>query len=138
MSEYNFRQQVVKELTKAGLDAFSVENPSRPGTPDVNYIPGWIELKWLPKWPKQADTIVKIDHFTPQQRNFLRRRWNRGGPAHLLLRVGSRGSIENLLFEGPDASDFVGLVDREKLEALAVWHTFGKIKGAELAEALAR
>jgi hypothetical protein len=138
VSEYGFRQQVVKELKKQRQDPISVENHSYPGTPDVNCIRGWIELKYLPAWPKLPETPIKIDHFTPQQRNFLRRRWKAGGGAWLLLRVGSRGTQENLLFLGPEASDFIGLVNREKVEGLAVLHTFGRIKGSELLDALNR
>lgn len=138
MSEYNFRQSVVKALQQIRTDPFSVENRVRAGTPDVNCTRGWIELKYLAEWPKLPETPVRIDHFTNQQRNFLRRRWNAGGGAWLLMRVGSRGVLENLLFSGPEAADFLGYLDRAKLVSLAVMHTYGAIKSQDLAEKLVR
>ena len=81
--QYNWRHQVeqeqrqllVKALTKAGFDATSVENPAYPGTPDIQYIGGWIECKYLEDWPKRERTTVRIDHFTQQQRVWLLRRF---------------------------------------------------------------
>ena len=66
MAEHDQRSTVTKLLKK--WDAVAVENPVHPGTPDVNCILGWIELKWLRAWPVRADTVVKIEHFTRQQR----------------------------------------------------------------------
>ena len=78
MSEASQRRTVVRALS--GLHAIPVENPvACPGTPDVNYVEGWIELKNLRSWPKRAATIVRIEHFTEQQRRFLRRRCDYGG-----------------------------------------------------------
>jgi hypothetical protein len=112
------RQRVVKALKP--LDAWSVENPCRPGTPDVNYIEGWIELKWLDNWPKRSSTVVRLDHFTPQQRLHLARRWNLGGNAYLLLQVGQ----DWLLFNGEEAAKIVGKVPKSELEEAcqARWH----------------
>lgn len=112
------RQRVVKALKK--LDAWSVENPCRPGTPDVNYIEGWIELKWKEEWPVKAETTLRLPHFTPQQRLHLRRRWFLGGNAYLLLQV----KQDWLLFDGDVAAEYVGTVDRSALElrAKAQWN----------------
>lgn len=93
------------------LDAFGVENPARPGTPDVNFIEGWLELKWLREWPRRTTTAVAIPHYTPQQRVFQLRRWEKGGTIGLLLQVGS----EYLLFDGPTAARVVGRVPRALL-----------------------
>lgn len=118
MAESDLRRAVISALTH--LDAVSVENSAYPGTPDVNYVEGWLELKWDREWPKREETVFRIEHFTPQQRVFLRRRWHRGGNAYLLLQVGR----EYLLFDGATAQQWVGLVDRATLEkiALKVWH----------------
>lgn len=83
MSESTMRKSVVRAL--APLNAIAVENPCLPGTPDVNYIEGWIELKWLRSWPKNEDTIVRLDHYTPQQRAWAFRRRKAGGQAWFLL-----------------------------------------------------
>lgn len=123
MSEAHYRKEVViPGLKKLGADPIAVENGRcHPGTPDVNWTHGWIELKVNPAWPARASTLVKFETFTKQQRIWLRNRWNAGGSAYLLARVGRN----HLLWTGSDAADFVGIVDREKLEALAVMNTVG-------------
>ena len=119
MSEQHMRQRVVKALKK--LDAWSVENPCRPGTPDVNFIEGWIELKWRAEWPKRTTTVVRLPHFTPQQKLHLGRRWLKGGNAYLLLQVAQ----DWLLFNGEEAAKIVGQATRAELEASAQaqWHS---------------
>lgn len=130
MSEKDQRQRVVKALRH--LDAFAVENRVRPGTPDVNYIGGWIELKWLRYWPKHSDVwkaneegeptqpLVHLDHFTPQQRVWLKNRWRKGGRAFLLLQA---HQSDWLLFDGETAAHAVGRVSRSELfrRALVTW-----------------
>ena len=118
MSEQHMRQRVVKALKP--LDAWSVENPCRPGTPDVNFIEGWCELKHKDNWPVRKTTIIRLPHFTPQQRLHLRRRWHLGGNAYLLLQIAQ----DWLLFDGKAAAEFVGKVTRAELESVAnaVWH----------------
>lgn len=109
------RQNVVKALKS--LDAVSVENPCRPGTPDVNYVEGWLELKWDSAWPIRPETNVAIDHYTPQQRLWSMRRWTRGGTVHLLLQVAD----DWLLFPGDVASKLVGNATRAELLDAATW-----------------
>jgi hypothetical protein len=93
------------------LDPKRVENAVALGMPDVNYIEGWIELKYVADWPKREETPLRLGHFTPQQRVWLYRRWVLGGKAFLLLRVAK----EFLLFDGRTACDAVGLVSRASL-----------------------
>ncbi len=61
------------------------------GIPDVSYglrnVNGWIELKQLPAWQKRRTTIVKIRHFTPQQRAWSMNRGRTGGRCFLFLKV---------------------------------------------------
>lgn len=119
MSESDQRGKVVKGLRE--YDAVSVENRAYPGTPDVNYIGGWIELKWLRRWPKGWwDNVVAIDHFTPQQRVWLKRRWRRGGRAFLLLQA---QQLNWFLFDGETAAQKVGRCTGEDLHkfALKTW-----------------
>jgi len=115
------RSKVVKILERE--DAKAVENPVHPGTPDVNYIEGWIELKQVPEWPANEETPLRIAHFTPQQRVWLMRRCSMGGRAHLLLQVGR----EWLLFTGTVAAKEIGTANMHRLRGLAVrkwksWH----------------
>lgn len=75
----------------------AVENPALPGTPDVNYVDGWIECKWLRSWPVRENTVVALDHYTPQQKLFIRKRHMKGGRVFLLLQC----RREWLLFKYP-------------------------------------
>lgn len=130
MSEAHMRRRVVRWLKP--LNAIPVENPAQPGTPDVNYVEGWIELKKLNNWPKGADTIVKVDHFTPQQRAWLKFRRLKHGRAFLLLQVKN----EWLLFEGRKAAELLGLVPRHRLEAEALRHWRKGLQPDELRDIL--
>lgn len=110
--EQQQRQLLVKALTKAGLDATSVENPAYPGTADIQFIDGWIECKWLEDWPAREDTTVRIEHFSPQQRVWLlrralacRKRGTDHGLAWLVLYVAK--TKEHLLFDGETAARWV-------------------------------
>jgi len=109
-----WRDHVQPVLKTARLDPWRIENSVRIGTPDVNYIHGWIELKSLAGWPKREGTSVSIPHFTPQQRVVLERRHRLGGHAWLLLRV----SKEFLLFRGDLAALHIGVASRAGLETI--------------------
>lgn len=129
--EQQQRQLVVKALTKAGQDATSVENPAYPGTPDIQFIDGWIECKYLEDWPKRAETTVRIEHFTQQQRVWLMRRSyacskltdKMHGLAWLVLYVAR--TKDWLVFDGETAARHVAKdgVHKAKLFELAVLTT---------------
>lgn len=107
-------------LKAAHLDPVRIENSVGLGTPDINYLHGWIELKYVPSWPKRGGPL-RIPHFTPQQRVFLRRRWLSGGHAWLLLRV----ETEYLIFSGEIANTYVGYTNREHLYQVAAGRAIG-------------
>ena len=132
MSERDQRTTVTNLLKQ--WDAVAVENPVHPGTPDVNCILGWVELKWLRSWPSRADSIVKVEHFSPQQKVWLTRRWIKGGSVWLLLQCGT----EWLLFDGPRAGRYVGKVDRRQLVLNANQYWGRKPTAESLAEAITR
>src|SRR5271154_1679686 len=95
-------------LVAAKLDPVRVENPIHPGTPDVNLCTGlWIELKCIAAWPKRATSLVRISHFTPQQRVWLFRRW-KYAPGSTLLLLEVRADRQWLLFDGNVAAKIVG------------------------------
>ena len=95
-------------LLAAKLDPVRIENPIHPGTPDVNLCDGrWIELKCIPGWPVRASTVVRIGHFTPQQRVWLYRRW-KYAPGSTLLLLEVRAERQWLLFAGDVAAKIVG------------------------------
>lgn len=133
MSEQTMRARVVRALRP--LDAISVENRVGPGTPDVNYAEGWLELKWIRRWPRNCDEDpVLVDHFTPQQRSWLLRRHRRGGNIHLLLQVGQ----EHLLFRAPEAVALLGRATRPELMRGALVHWTSGLPSRELIEWLTR
>jgi len=101
------------------LDPVRVENPIVPGTPDVNYCDGWIELKFMPAWPPKGGPL-RVDHFTKKQRCWIIRRRAAGGKAFVLLKVGER---EWLLFDGKVAAVLLGHVPQGTLyrASLARW-----------------
>lgn len=108
MSESAMRSNVLRMLRP--LAAFPVENLAQPGTPDVAYRHGWLELKWLRSWPRTASTHVKFD-FTPQQRYWLLN-WRRaGGQAWFMVQC----SNEWILIDGAVAALKVGTLSRAGL-----------------------
>lgn len=110
------RRPVVTALRE--LKAFAVENGHcYPGTPDVAYVGGWIELKELDKFPVRPTTPVRVRHFTPEQRAWHVAWEHHGGVSWVLLKV---GKFDWLLFRGSVAADILGNVVRSELESAAV------------------
>lgn len=130
MKESRTRSTVLKALKI--LDARPVENSADPGTPDVNYIGGWVELKQISAWPSRPDTPVRCDHFTPQQRGWLIRRGLRGGRAWLLLQVRK----EWLLFNGSVAAEHLGTATKEQLISICARYWPNGLSAAELRDTL--
>jgi len=117
MAEHDMRGKVVKMLRP--LHGIAVENPCLPGTADVNYVEGWIELKWLRAWPKRPETVVHIEHYTQEQRLWSVARRLAGGTSWLLLQC----KREWLLFDSGVAAKHLNAVPRSDLYELAdkVW-----------------
>lgn len=86
MAEDRVRTVVLAALRP--LHAVHVENVMLAGMPDINYVDGWLELKWLKSWPRRPETVVAVPEFKPEQRVFLFNRCRAGGQARVLLRVG--------------------------------------------------
>lgn len=105
----------------APLDPHRIENliTAEKGMPDVEYVGGWAELKWIARsdWPKRARTVVRLDHYTDEQRNFLLRRWNFGEAAWLILQSG-----EEWFFWNAPAAQAVGTLTREQLQETATYY----------------
>jgi hypothetical protein len=129
MAEDSTNTRVMKALR--GLHPIRVENPACAGTPDINYIGGWIENKYLASWPLPG-TIVRLDHFTPQQRCWHTLRAHAGGVSYVFLQVGR----EYLLFRGYDAAQELGKVTQQSLREMAVGIWDGKLNDKEFRAAI--
>lgn len=114
-SERALWQLVRERLKPYAADLERVENAIGYGTPDVHYCltyrghtgEGWLELKEIEAWPKDAARVVRVEHYTPQQRVWARKRWLRGGKVYMLLRVKETQHI--MLIDGPLAAAYVGI-----------------------------
>ena len=100
------------------------EEALQAGIADVSYVSanghhGWIELKHLKEWPRRESTIVRLDHYTNDQKNFLKAKGRAGSYTWLFLQVGR----DYLLFDWR-AAQKVGELNKEALEEIAfgVWH----------------
>ena len=98
------------------LHPVRIESHMAPGIPDVNYNKGWIELKYIERWPPRGGPL-RIDHFTKEQRGWLIDRRKAGGRAFVLLKIGER---EWLLFDGQVAAVMLGRVQQAKLYEICV------------------
>lgn len=132
MSESDYWNRVKPMLF--GWDPVRIENSAGLGTPDVNHIHGWLELKWIPDWPRRPETVVRLDHYTPEQRAWHMRRTHAGGRVHVLLGVGGA----SLLLWGDVAAQHLGRVPRGELLDLTVaaWPRGSKAMRKELKDAI--
>ncbi len=113
-AEKTMRKRVVRALR--ALDAVAVENGCGVGTPDVNFVGGWVELKSVAAWPARPATPLRVEHFTQEQRLWLARRTRAGGIALLLLKVGD----DWLLFTGSVGAQVVGRATKADLFRVAL------------------
>lgn len=105
-------------LVDMRLDPQRVENVLSTGTPDVNTIPGWIELKHVDCWPKRPTTSVDVG-VRPEQAAWLIRRWSCGGLCWLVVRV----ERQIFLFSGWDALMVRHGLPTEQFKEAAVWRS---------------
>jgi hypothetical protein len=74
-----------------------IENGTANGIPDVMFSAkwrrkkrgGWIELKRVREYPKRSNTPIRIDHFTKEQKLFMRLHGRITGSVYLLLLIES-------------------------------------------------
>lgn len=129
-NESTMRRRVLRALRP--LHGIAVENPVLPGTPDVNYVEGWIELKRLDKWPARKTTVVRIPTYTPQQKVFAVRRRRVGGQSWFLLQVGN----EWLLLDAADAAVSINKSTRQELISKTLYYWGDGLVDEELVNVL--
>lgn len=107
-------------MVKLKMDPVRIENKVMAGTPDVNFVEGWAELKHTDRWPVRGGPL-RLDHPpTAEQKVWLARRWHAGGNCALVLRVGR----EWFVFRGCDVRIlWAGNPTRAALVETAVLHT---------------
>jgi len=129
MSEATMRSNLVKALEK--LDAVPIEMRMRAGTPDVNYIGGWIECKYLKFWPKNADTspVIFGHELTKEQGLWGRRRCLRGGSSWVVAQV----SRDWFWFSTIVARENFNKMTRPDMHSLCAFHQ-KNLKSEELVE----
>ena len=103
MDEGYCRREIVPAMIELGAHALPVENSVHDGTPDINWAfegrEGWVELKYLDRFPVRKG-IVRIEHYTQQQRLFAACRMQSGGNWALILIVGKGAERECVAFTG--------------------------------------
>jgi len=91
---------------------------------------GWMELKHKSMKPVRDKTIVRLPHYTDEQRAFLMAK-GKAGMSFLFLQL----ERDYLLFDHESAQQ-VGKVNTADLYDLAVYVSKGKLDGAELHNAI--
>lgn len=108
-------------LPRRGVHGARVENAVGTGTPDVwlrtEAFGAWLELKYSKAWPKRSTTLVRLRHFSTDQRRWLVREGAAGGHAGVLWQIDN----EYLLFGWWHAPQ-LGQCTRAELYELALWH----------------
>lgn len=115
--ESKMRSDIIKLMRP--LHAVAIENGCEAGTPDINYRDGWIECKSV-DMPANPDTPVRVEHFTTDQRLWLRMRRQADGVALMLLKIGQWW----LLLDGEVAAEIVGNVPFNQLfdNSIDAWY----------------
>jgi len=129
----------LKDLMGAHWHATRHEDIACQGVPDVSYglcgVQGWIELKYLPSWPKSPRTPVRIPHFTKEQRLWTQLRHVMGCRVWLLLVVGHHPHEEWLLFDAITAAR-IGTMTRAQMYVEQSRGEVGRPEAEEMVEIL--
>lgn len=124
MSETIIWEVLESIILKEG-DCSRHEDKYKSGVPDISYgindINGWIESKFIDKWPTR-DKTVNLRKFTSQQRRWITKRNNSGGNCYIILLVGKeKRNREFLIFSG-DYAMKLGHVTRNEMYKNCVWY----------------
>jgi len=121
VSEKNFWTLVRGSLP---LKMYRVENKVMKGMPDIHYIrngeSGWIELKYLPEWPK---TRVSIG-LRQNQSLWLQGYRKKKGKSWILIRI---GRAYTCLIDGKDAEKIHKRPSKQDFFKVVVWAKTGNM-----------
>ena len=137
MSESNLWNKLRTNLVNAKVwqEATRHEDKLSLGIADVSFIQagrhGWMELKWVADWPVRDSTVVRIPHYSIEQKDFLLRKGQAGGKTWVFLQVGG----DHLLFDWLKAQR-VGECSRPELVELANAFWWKRLNYDELAEVM--
>ena len=112
MSEKSFWALIRKKLP---LKMYRVENKVMKGMPDIHYIKdgqsGWIELKYIDKWPKKRIAIG----FKLNQSLWAKEYTAKGGRSWILIRAERthiiliKGEKADVLYKRPHVKDLISM-----------------------------
>jgi hypothetical protein len=85
MAERDLSRRVMRILKDMGKCPMRIESSCTPGCPDIAYIGGWIELKYLPEWSK--DGAVALHNLRPAQEAWHRAWAAKGGQSLCIIQV---------------------------------------------------
>jgi hypothetical protein len=79
------------KLKTKGWHIERVEDYLTDGRPDVEYcvdgVAGWVELKYMKKWPVRPTTPLRMAHLTVSQENWHFHYHRHGGRSYFLIQV---------------------------------------------------
>lgn len=140
MTESDGFQEIKRSLTeflgRKEVHLTRHEDECTPGIPDVSYglwgVNGWIELKAYTKWPVRIDK-VKFSNLKPEQKNWIRNRYQAGGKVFLGVFFGK----ELVLIPGCFIDEVKGITVERLLEVACYRERF-PLSGRRLAEILSQ
>ncbi|MCK9231141.1 MAG: hypothetical protein RBS96_02535 [Dehalococcoidales bacterium] len=131
-SENGLKKTLYRKLRGLWIPT-DIESPCSPGVPDIYYTNrvykrmGWVELKYIHRWPINSQRILKVEHFTPQQKNWIRLNHKAGARVFLMIQVGK----DYLIFDGETAQN-VGAMNKHEMFVMALKSWSNRINSQEL------
>ena len=125
MSETIIWKVIEPIILKHGGEATRHEDTYLAGIPDISYglrkVNGWIESKYINKWPKARRGVVRFRRYTTKQRNWTIRRQKAGGHCYIILLIGKDiKSREFIIFSGHLAKK-LGCMSRSEMYHNCIW-----------------
>ncbi len=85
MAERDLSRRVMRILKDMGKCPMRIESSCTPGCPDIAYVGGWVELKYIPKWSKGGTAFLR--NLRPAQEAWHRAWAAKGGKSLCVVQV---------------------------------------------------